>query len=63
MTLTKDSTREEFEKELRELLFKTPPEREFVIYVTPQMREAIDKAIEEEFKRLTQNDISTNTHV
>jgi len=63
MTLTKDSTRKEFEEELRKILFKTLPEREFVIYVTPQMREALDKAIDEEFKKLTKNDIRTNTHV
>jgi hypothetical protein len=52
MTLTKDSTREEFEEVFREVYFSTPPEREFVVYAPPKFWEAVDIAIEEEFKKL-----------
>lgn len=53
MTLTKDSTKEEFEKEIRELYSDAPPEREWIIYAPPEFWEAFDKAVDEEIKILT----------
>lgn len=63
MTLAKYTSEEEIEKIIQEIYFSTSPEREFVIYAPPEFWDAVNIAIEEEFKKLIQNDISTNTHV
>lgn len=38
------------EKTIREILEETPEERDYIIWASPQMIDAINKAIDEELK-------------